>query len=773
MTATLDDRVVPGTALLQDRIGNALVLHPDEPVSDEARDLALRIAADPGNDIVVLDLPEGVPFAVWQSLVRTWPRRRRRGVRLVTCRSGPGTAGLTAQWLAQLLRCVVHAPDGKLTVGPTGTVLAHSSPDSGWLRFRPGKPPVWSAKRYPAPAWDAAAVETRTLGPTIRAEPLTGGLWIHDTRDPQRVERHRTLLETASPCDPDAMTVVLGCPGTPPLVLDAVRLLWDDLTDDQRTRLRFAAYGPVTTPDGDRLGQTLADVLGAPVVCFAGLPLTAPYEDAAYPIRADGEPGWPAFARELGFSPRILPVSLPRRPVILGHRLPLDLGEEVAPLTYRADGDVWVEIVEAGLWVRPPQAPDHAERVRGLTADPDHCAVLFEDGLLPAARRLAERLTDARVTSRARPASELVRPDPERTFVAPPADPEEPFVAPAPDAEGTFVAPPPAPERWNEPTPLPVESRTATMPATAPEPPSKEPPRVIELAPPPRAVQPAAPPRPVEPAEILPRATPTPFSSPPVAPVPLSAPPLLVPRPASSKVDKDRDFLRRTLAVLDPAADVDSLTRAVAADPDDSGAVAESIALRWYLTRGGTGLDPLLCTGEDGDHRRLADLASAALERLPRQAGAVTYARTPAPQEWEMYQDARLIADWGFVHALTEPCAAQDGDTNVLIWSLTAARTGDFEPDDDAAVTDRVVFRPGTMFKVLELRPPRGRQRGSILLRELDPAEDGGFDPAPLPADAEAVTSLLGELRRWALSRPQPRAGAGAAARFDRLPGLI
>ncbi|MEV8504181.1 hypothetical protein AB0368_05020 [Actinoplanes sp. NPDC051475] len=759
MTSTLDHRVVPGTALLQDRIGNALVLHPDEPVSDEARDLALRIAADPGNDIVVLDLPDGVPFAVWQSLVRTWPRRRRRGVRLVTCRSGPGTAGLTAQWLAQLLRCVVHAPDGKLTVGPSGTVLAHSSPDSGWLRFRPGKPPVWYAKRYPAPAWDAAAVETRTLGPTTRAEPLTGGLWIHDTRDPQRVERHRTLLETASPCDPDALTVVLGCPGTPPLGLDEVRRLWNDLTDDQRTRLRFAAYGPVTTPDGDRLGQALADVLGAPVVCFAGLPLTAPYEEAAYPVRADGEPGWPAFTRELGFSPRILPVSLPRRPVILAHRVPLDLGTEVAPLTYRADSDVLVEIVEAGLWVRPAHAPEHAERVRGLAADPDHCAVLFEDGLLPVARRLAERLNDARVTSRARPAAELIR-----------AEPEEAFVAPAPE-----------PERWNEPTPLPVASRDAAAATTAPEPPS-----VVELASPPRAI---------EPAEILPRATVTPLSSPPVAPMPLSsspvapppvssplAPPVALPAAEAPPADEDHEWLRRTLAGLDPAAGIDSLCRAAGAvldgqrelgDARSGRAVAEAAALCWYLTRGGTGLDPLLCNGDDGDHRRLADLASAALERLPRYAGAVTYARTPAPQEWEMYQDARLIADWGFVHALTEPCAEQDGDTNVLIWSLTAARTGAFEPEGDAAVTDRVVFRPGTMFKVLELRPPAGRQRGSILLRELDPAEDGGIDPAPLPADAEAVTTLLGELRRWALSRPQPRTGAGAAARFDRLPGLI
>ncbi|MEV4637746.1 hypothetical protein AB0J80_10370 [Actinoplanes sp. NPDC049548] len=737
MTSTLDPHVVPGTALRQDRIGNALVLHPDEPVSAEARDLALRIAADPENDIVVLDLPDGVPFAVWQSLVQTWPRRRRRGVRLVTCRSGPGTAGLTAQWLAQLLRCVVYAPDGELTVGASGTVLAHASPDSGWLRFRPGKPPVWFAKRYPAPVWDAAAAETRTLSPTTRAEPLTGGLWIHDTRDPRPVERHRALLETSSPCDPEALTVVLGCPGTPPLPLDDVRRFWDDLTADQRARLRFAAYGEVATPDGDRVGQALADVLGAPVVCFSGLPLTSPYADATYPVRADGEPGWPTFTRELGFAPRILPVSLPRRPVVLGHRVPMDLGEEVAPLTYRAAADVFVEIIEAGLWVRAPQTPAHADRVRGLAAEPDHCAVLFEDGLLPVARKLAGRLNDARVTSRARPASELVDAGRDETFTAPPPPPV------------------PLPEQWNEPTPLPLNPRVIEPVEVA-----REAPRVIEPVEVAREVTRVF--EPVEVAREVPRVVEPVQVLPSVAPEkPVAA--------EESPVDGEREWLRRTLAVLDPAADVDALCAVLDGD-------LEAAALRWYLGRGGAALDPLLCSGEDGDHQRLAELVTAALARLPQHLGAVTYARTPGPVEWELYRDALLTADWGFVHALTEACAGQRGDTNVLIWSLTAVRTEALEPDDDARVTDRVVFRPGTRFKILELEPPRGRRRGSILLRELRPEElneDGGIDATPQPHDAEAVTALAGDLRRWALAPARTRTGAGAAARFDRLPGLI
>ncbi|PRY29566.1 hypothetical protein [Pseudosporangium ferrugineum] len=809
MTSTLDHQVGQGAALRQDRIGNALVVHPEDAVSDEARDLALRIAADPENDIVVLDLPDGVPFAVWQSLVQTWPRQRRRGIRLVTCRSGPGAAGLTAQWLSQLLRCVVYAPDGHLTVGASGTVLAHSSPDSGWLRFRPGKPPVRVATRYPAPVWDTIASETRVLGANTRAEPLTAGLWIHDTRDPQRVERHRRLLETASAFDPEALTVVLGCPETPPVALEEVRRIWDDLTLDQRIRLRFAAYGPVVTPDGDRLGQALADTLAAPVVCFTGLPLTAPYTEAAYPVNAAGEPGWPAFVRELGFAPRILPVSLPRRPVVLSHRMPMDLGEEVARLTYQPESDVLVEIVEAGLWVRAPQAPDHAERLRGLPALPDYCAVVFEDSdpqtgtrLMQFARKLAEQLNDARVVSRVRPASELM-----------PSD-EDGFVMSAPP-------PPSLPEQWNGPTPLPLPSRAGTVTkAAAPEqtensaigspaevlPPTEEPQPVEASAPARPETRPAVEedtspelvvvPAPIE-AETAPAAVehPTPL-------VPVESPPAVVavetrpagvtaevaaaretpepPAPASSAprvVDQDRELLRGMLALVDPWADVDALYAAVQrvlpGYPADRG-LAEAVALRWYLSRGGAVIDPVLCNGDDGPHRPITVMAVAALARLPRYVGAVTYARTPGPEEWEMYQDAPLVTDWGFVHALAEPCALQDGDTDVVIWSLTGALTGLLEPEDDAGVTDRVVFTPGTTFKLLDLTPPADGRRGRILLREVGSDEhDGLAGSTTLSADREAAIAMLRELRGWESSSSLARTRPGATVRFDRLPGLV
>ena len=705
MTGTLDRReqAAAAGAVLQQWVGSALVLHLDDPISDEARSLALRIPPDPDNDIVVLDLPAGVPFAIWHALVRTWPRRRRRGVRLVAHRAGQGVAGLAAQWLSQRLRCTVYAPDGDLTVDASGIVLVHSSPESGWLKFRPGKPPSWSAKRYPAPIWDAAAAETRELSPASTAEPLPGGLWIRGTDDRALLDRHRPLVANASPGHRDAMTVVLGCPGAAPISLDDVRRWWDDQSGDIPARLRFVHFGPVSTPDGDRVGQALADALDANVVCYSGLPLTAPYPDATHTVLGDGRIGWPTFTRELGFAARVMPFSLPRRPVVLSHRLPLDLGEQIAERTYRVAADVLVEIVEAGLWVRGPQEPANAERVRAVPADPEHCAVVFDDGrsqsLRAVASRLAEQLNAIRVSSVVRAASDLIG-----------ATPEESILQPEP----------PAVQRWNGPTPPPV------------------------------VLQP--PPVPLEPAPVR----------------------------------ESLGWLRRTLALIDPSCDVEALadeTEGIlaerpelrtAADPDDD--LVAAMALRWHLTSGGAVVEQRLRTGQDGPHGKLAEVVAAALERLPRFVGPVAYARTPSSREWEIYQSRRVITDWGFVHALTRPCAEQPGDTNVLIWSMTAARTAVLEPADDARAEDRVLFRPGTLFKILELRLPEARLRGAILLREVSVDEierDGTIDPRPVSRDGEAVTALLGQNREWARSEPHRRVGAGAASRFDRLPGLI
>jgi hypothetical protein len=171
----------------------------------------------------------------------------------------------------------------------------------------------------------------------------------------------------------------------------------------------------------------------------------------------------------------------------------------------------------------------------------------------------------------------------------------------------------------------------------------------------------------------------------------------------------------------------------------------------------------------------LARCVVSGLSRLPSHRGPTTFAATLDAAQWEYYRERPTITDWGFVNALTDPCANLPGDTDVLVWSMTARRTRLLEPDT-GGVADRVLFTPGSRFTVLELTEPGPDTRGRLLLRELSPSEvdETGRVAAAPPALTElATTSLRGAEEQWAAAPRTGRVTPAEAARFGALPGLV
>lgn len=359
-------------------VGNALVLHARERISAEAQSLALAVDADAENDIVVLDLHDDLPVGIWESVAVALPRHRR-GIRLVICGAGQDTIALAGQWLSDRLGRSVLTPYGNLIRGASGSLFVHAAEGSGWVRYSPGKPPAWEAKRFPRPAWDGAAADLVATSAIGAAEPLPGGVWIRDTRDLTAVEEHSQRLTASLPCQPQSLTVVLGCPGTPPLHLDDVARFWHALDEETRRRVRFVHYGPLLVPEAEAVGQALADVLQGPVVCFTGMPVGRPDRPQMHTVTPDGGMGWQVFARELRYTARQKASAPARMPRILSYRAPMALGEPVGPMVYQYAKDAVVEIVQSGLWIRPGVAPRHAERVRARLADPVRHAVVVDD----------------------------------------------------------------------------------------------------------------------------------------------------------------------------------------------------------------------------------------------------------------------------------------------------------------------------------------------------------------------------------------------------------
>ena len=802
-------------------IGNALVVHAVDRLTDEARDFAMAVAEDPEHDLVVVDLPADVPALAWQEVASAIPRRRR-GLRLVIGGRDRETVVLAGHWLAERLGRPVLAPDGPLRQAAGGCLFVDSG--GGWIRFQQGRGPRPEARRFPRPHWDGAAVdEVWPTSATGVAEPIPGGVWIRPALDEPDQQVHRARLTEVLAYQPGVLAVVLGWPGMAPISLDDVARFWMRLSAPVRQMVRFVEYGPVSRAADVALGQAIADLLSVPVVCYAGLPVagqSAGTGPDVYTVLLDGAPGWHSLVRELGYRPSPEGAG-PAPPAVLSHRVPVYFMPELAPGIYWYAPDAVLEVVQSGLWLRPPDAPDHAADVRATRADPTGLVLLIdaadeasdgrmrhlaEDALarLDPGTRQVTRVVSAAELGAAPPAAgeaavgevsasgasaDLSGPaSPTAALTAQPASAVAPVASvlvgirlesgpgPGPGKPIGAGAPRPAafrPTATLAAPPAVTETRAATEPET------DRPVRfvafdsVVERRRPAGAVAGPEPPvGPDSPARAEGSARPQ--------PIPAAEASALLPRQG---IDQERSWLRRTLSQQYDAT-AHAVARVISEHPGTLGesgkatddALIDLVAVRLYLSAVGDGLDDALRTATVGAHIPFARCVVSGLRRLPSYRGAAMFTTTATTAQLRAYQDRPLLTEWGFISALTAPCAGQQGNLDVLIWSMTASRTRLLEPEP-AMVEDRVLFVPGTSFKKLDFRPPAsGGARGRIVLRELAAAEiddNGRVDAARIPLDQSAINTLRQAAERWATQKPRLRVTPAAAARFAGVPGLL
>jgi hypothetical protein len=770
------------------------------------------LAEDLQHTLVVVDLPAGSDEAVWESVARVLSGRPG-SFRLVFGRGAREEIKTAGQWLADRLKRVVLAPDGEVLPAAGGALFVPADRGSGWLRFRPGKASEWDSQRFPKPFWELSAAnrswETSLSG---MVEPLPGGVWLRGRQEePGRPANRRRLVDSL-PCRTDRFAVVLGSPGAPALPLADVARFWDSVLPSARALVRFVPYGPVGLPEGGVLGQGLADALNQPVVLYAGLPVQSRRDDApdVHVVREDGSLGWRPFARELAYVPATATHGRVAPPALFGCRAPVDGVAEISAGVYEYAPEAVLEVIQSGLWLRPPEEPPNGNEIRSVPPSTGHATILFDQSSPATAERmrtLAEDVLDRldpaaresfRVTPADGPAAALLvsgaKPwHPPTTGSSEPAKspavttgrPATAFSAPLPSAAvaATVSAPlsetapvlPPATDGGTETAtagPAARESAVGTGPVggvSAPSAPSGAPapprparstaPRIrLESAPLPDLPSPElwapapAEPDPAgggEPAE--PASVPAPAEEPKrsgmsgsvrVQPVPQAAASAVLPERG---IDKERAWLRQTLSeqynaiagsvsrVLSESPGLRGGSRASAAD-----ALTDLVAVRLYLSGQNRRVDRAVLSATAGPHVPLARCVAAGLRRLPSFRGAAVLCAALGEAERRWYHEGRLVTEWGFCTGLTTAHPDPPGDTDFLIWSMTARRTALLDP----AVPDRVLFLPGTSFKVLAVR---AGERHTVLLRELSRSEigaDGRVGLGRLPLDEIALTSL-------------------------------
>ncbi|MDX3663764.1 hypothetical protein PV646_41325 [Streptomyces sp. ID05-26A] len=834
------------------KIGNALVVHPRNALRNETRDLALGLAADPEHELVVVDLPPESSMVVWEQAARLLPRKRR-GLRLIIGGRPRETTALAGQWLSERLGRTIIAPDGSVLPGAGGTLFVDSGWGTGWMRFQPGKLPKLDGKRFPRPQWEevSALVDVMPTSAGGVAEPLPGGVWLRP-RGPEEILRpHRRQLIETVPCQPGVCVVVIGCAGAPPVTMQDVLRFWSWTLPSLRDKLRFVKFGPITVPGGDTHGQAIADALGEEIVCLTGVPVGSRFEPDIYTVRLDGGLGWRSMVEEVLYRPGE-PGQQAAPPVLARYRRPFIGIDEIRPAVYQYSPHVVLEVVQSGLWLRPPHEVGHAAAVRSAEPDAARHLVLFEEGE-PHLRELAEDVI-GRLDHPTRQLSRLVRADSlterrieirDRT-----RDVAQAPLSVSPDSAHEHVAreevlsldtvtmrfdgvmpaqvtPMPAFGQMNESESPEAEEHEApynpfempNLPIALPEIDTPAPAVSFETAEPPiltrlvetreAEVPVVASDRPGTAASPVVTEEPAPVKYEPVdvtghTPLPVIgddtvAEPreaafvsALQPTPATSAaalitvrgMDEERAWLRRTLS-REYAAMSNSVMRVLSEHPGFQGAIERSggevltdaVAIRLYLSEQGDNVDLPLRTGLVGPHVPLARCVVSGLSRLPSHRGATTFAASPTPREWEIYRDRQFITEWGFVNALTAPCARQQAehDVDVLLWSMTARRTKLLEPESPV-VSDRVLFVPGTSFKVLDLVEPKAGQRGLVLLRELAAGEideNGQVDTNRASLDELAVNTLRRQIDTHANAAGEVRVPLQAAPRFGTLPGLV
>ncbi|ONI83112.1 hypothetical protein ALI144C_16530 [Actinosynnema sp. ALI-1.44] len=828
-----------GFSLAKHTVGNALVVCPEDRMSAEAQQLAMSVAPDTEHEMVVVDLPAGMPVAAWDSVAQLLPRHRR-GVRLIIGGRSREATALTGQWLSERIGRTVVAPDGAIFRGTGGTLFVHSGKGSGWVKFRPGRAPEWDAKRFPRPSWDSGAVDAWATSSAGMADPIPGGVWIHPAASDADLSGHWSQLVRGMPCQPDSLTIVLGCPGLPALSLDDVSRFWQRLDEGVRDKVRFVQYGPVRVSDGDTLGQALADLLGARVVCYPGMPVGSPAVPAVYTVCEDGGLGWQPFARELAYTPKS-DAEFRSMPKLLSHRVPVEGVEQVTPGVYWYTPDAVLEVVQSGLWMRPRQDPQNADAVRAEPWQNEVALLAFDatdSAMSERMRLLAQdvlaRLDPAtRVRCRLVPASDLGRGvvrviGPARGELEPTSDQpvwsstetvrlaavladssaESPLaersvtVSTAVESQVPEVALDEGPAERTvamttvAPSPPPADKAAADKAAAVPEPPAVTGPAsamAIRLESSVGAsFDEPAPPAPVGEATTAEPVAPQPPAAPPKNEAPAAQrkqPVRRQPTPeraasalASHDLTQERAWLRKTLS-RDFDTMAHSVSRILSEHPGFQGdarssadVLADTVAVQLYLSARGESIDQALRTAANGPHVPFARCVVSGLTRLPSHRGATIFTASPAEAQWQLYRQRNLVTDWSFIHALTEPGPDQQGDTDVLVWSMTARRTRLLEPGGADQVDNRVVFVPGTSFKILELAGPQADgTRGRILLRELAASEidENGRVDTRASLDELGLTSLRQCVERWASAPLKGAVGESAASRFGAMPGLV
>ncbi|MFS8099595.1 hypothetical protein LFM09_20945 [Lentzea alba] len=726
-------------------VGATLVVSAPEGPGQAASGLARTLPVDRGRTVVVVDFPSGDQSTFWPHVVTALGGRGP--IRLAVSHAGTMRPTAPAQWLAEQLQAEVVAPDGVLTTVPGAAFVVGTQGYGSWVRFQPNASPMPFGRRFPVPQWEA--MDPNSPWPTGEigiSEPIPSGLWLRAQQPPFDPAAQDARPIVALPCRDNVLTVVVGGPGQSAIPTDEVVRLLTALPQAARSRVRLVPYGIDTA-----LGRLVADQLGEPIAMFTGLPVGNLRSGGPAVIAVDprGQQTWRPFVTEVLCTPH------EAVPVVSGYRTPVQGLSEVASGVFSLGDGVVLEVVPSGLWVREHDEPYNAAEVRSQPVDPEwarltvgtpgrttpgavavHGAALVER-LEPEVRKLLRVVfCDAKVSAPPPP--------------PPPAPPAPQHAAPAhaaAEAQPTFGTQPATVAAALGAAAQVLSMRDSADNGTgffAAVTPAEPEPAYVGMAP-------------AEPATAMvtqhalddPDEAAFPSSDPDAAAVrfrvdgPLPVQPLAsweLPAqnngeretigPDHSSSDIERDAVRRALGER-YGVHAATVCRLLAQRPDAEedptafeAMVTDLTALLACVSQDEEMVIDTLRMGRLGRLRPYVACIVSGLNRLPVHNGVATVWGQSGPTGPRRYRSGDVLVEHGLLDAIANPTHRVEGTTEYLLWSVTGRRV---EVADRVAVAteERVVFPPGTAFRVLAVAEAEGDHPQQVLLQEMaGPAAD-------------------------------------------------
>jgi hypothetical protein len=331
-----DELTGPGSPALECHAVSGVIIIGRGTPSDGVRALAAGLAADDEHVRVIVDLPadlraggpadlsanrDGQLAALAQDVLPVLAADPRTPRLIPSSRGLAATTG-TGRLIADALGRAVLAHRGAVVATSRGGLFVPPAAGPGWVLLEPGQHGAYEhgayehgayehgpeepvSCRFPAPRWMALAAldQPVTLSRATMAQPLPGGAWLREPRGDGSLSQIGQWLAANLAWADDQIYVVLGHPGAPAMLAADIASFWETLPERARGLVRFVPFGG-TAP----AGQELADLVRAPVVVMAGLPVAGRGRNAAVSVRvlgSDGRLGDAPPAAEVRAEPRV------------------------------------------------------------------------------------------------------------------------------------------------------------------------------------------------------------------------------------------------------------------------------------------------------------------------------------------------------------------------------------------------------------------------------------------------------------------------------------